>query len=362
MERVVKCDIGHCSEIDAVLPLVSIVVPIYNAENYLERSLKSLLKQTLKDIEIILVNDGSTDASLSICEDYKRRDSRIVLINQENQGVSRARNVGIEHAKAKYIAFMDPDDDIDPRIYEILYSNIIDYKVDLVLCNYVVVKGEEQFKIMLPYNTGLHKRDNIVDIMLEMIGPEFFGRPTVMASSWRGLYKMSLIRKNNIIFPIDVHFMEDLMFNVNYLLDTSSLYINNLCLYHYHENPNSAVTKYKNYQWDNEQKIFSSILDRLQHNNLYEMAISRLANRWGRGVLSCIVNEVNPQNGISNRNKLKNIKKFLTDSRTLEYIPCINTDKSSMKDKFIAYLLRKRMTILLYLLKSSQIGLKQFIK
>ncbi len=145
-------------------------------------------------------------------------------------------------------------------------------------------------------------------------------------------------------------------------MHNTSLYINNLCLYHYHENPNSAVTKYKNYQWDNEQKIFSSILDRLQHNNLHEVAISRLANRWGRGVLSCIVNEVHPQNSISNRNKLKNIKKFLTDSRTLEYIACINTDKSSMKDKFIAYLLRKRMTTVLYLLKSSQIGLKKLIK
>lgn len=104
--------------------LISIVIPVYNVENFLERCITSVLNQTFENIEIILVNDGSTDNSLRICQQYEKIDSRIFIINQENQGLSAARNSGINQARGKYICFIDSDDWIHEKYLEILYNDI----------------------------------------------------------------------------------------------------------------------------------------------------------------------------------------------------------------------------------------------
>ena len=107
------------------MPEISIIVPVYNAENYLDNCIKSILNQTFEDFELILVNDGSTDKSSHICNYYKKIDSRIKLINKKNGGVSSARNKGLEVAIGKYIGFVDSDDYIHPKMYETLYNYII---------------------------------------------------------------------------------------------------------------------------------------------------------------------------------------------------------------------------------------------
>ena len=102
---------------------ISIIIPVYNVEKYLRRCLNSIINQTYKDIEIILVDDGSTDNSGKICDEYKEKDNRIVVIHKENGGLSDARNAGIDIAKGKYIGFIDSDDFADIRMYEIIYNN-----------------------------------------------------------------------------------------------------------------------------------------------------------------------------------------------------------------------------------------------
>ena len=104
------------------MKLVSIIVPIYNAQNYLNRCLDSLLAQTLEDIEIILINDGSKDDSLAICRAYEEKDSRIIVIDQKNAGVSAARNAGLDRASGQYVGFVDPDDWVEPDMYALMYE------------------------------------------------------------------------------------------------------------------------------------------------------------------------------------------------------------------------------------------------
>ena len=116
--------------------LVSIVVPIYNAENYLTKCIYSIIKQTYKNIEIILVNDGSTDNSLKICETFALNDKRIIIISQKNMGVSTARNIGINVAKGEYISFVDSDDTIEDNYIQELVDNSNSGKVDVVICGY----------------------------------------------------------------------------------------------------------------------------------------------------------------------------------------------------------------------------------
>lgn len=122
------------------LDLVSIIVPIYNQQNNLRRSLDCILSQEYKNIEIILVNDGSTDLSLDICNEYRRKDSRVHVISKENQGVSSARNAGIEVAKGNYITFIDADDIVCPFYISYLYEGIKKTSVEICLCNNLTLK------------------------------------------------------------------------------------------------------------------------------------------------------------------------------------------------------------------------------
>jgi len=115
---------------------ISIIIPIYNSEKYLSRCLETVINQTYSKLEIILVNDGSRDKSLDICKHYQSKDSRIIIIDKINEGVSVARNTGIEAATGKYIGFVDADDWIEPSMYESMLNNIEQYKCNIAFCNF----------------------------------------------------------------------------------------------------------------------------------------------------------------------------------------------------------------------------------
>ena len=118
-----------------MLPVVSIIIPVYNVESYLAECLDSACNQTLKNIEIICINDGSTDNSLNILQEYEKRDNRISIISQDNRGASRARNIGIQHAKGKYIYFLDSDDYLAHDALEMLVNTMETGNLELLLFN-----------------------------------------------------------------------------------------------------------------------------------------------------------------------------------------------------------------------------------
>ena len=135
------------------MPKISIIVPIYNVEKYLTNCIDSILNQTFKDFELILVNDGSTDNSFEICKHYKDIDDRICIIDKKNGGLSSARNAGLDIAKGEYIGFVDSDDYIHPQMYELLYNQIIKNKADISMCEFKKVsefnKKELSDKVIL---------------------------------------------------------------------------------------------------------------------------------------------------------------------------------------------------------------------
>lgn len=131
-------------------PQISIIVPVYNVQDYLEKCLDSILNQTLTDFEVILVDDGSKDNSSIICDQYVRKDSRIKVIHQDNNGVSHARNRGLDLATGDYIGFVDPDDYIDERMYEFLVHKIEEVGADLAICSFLVATKDE----VIAYNNG----------------------------------------------------------------------------------------------------------------------------------------------------------------------------------------------------------------
>lgn len=126
---------------------ISVIVPVYNVEKYLKKCVDSIINQTLEDIEIILVDDGSKDASGKICDEYAEKDERIIVIHKENGGLSSARNTGIEKASSSYLGFVDSDDYIEKNMYERLYDEAVSNKADLVMCDlYHCYEGKEPVK------------------------------------------------------------------------------------------------------------------------------------------------------------------------------------------------------------------------
>lgn len=126
------------------MKLLSIIVPVYNVKPYLKKCVESIINQTYKNIQIILVDDGSTDGSQDICDEYVRKDSRIVVIHKKNGGQSTARNVGMDRAKGDYIAFVDSDDWLEPNMYYDLITQLEKYDADLVACSFYECRGDEK--------------------------------------------------------------------------------------------------------------------------------------------------------------------------------------------------------------------------
>lgn len=172
------------------MPRLSIIVPIYNVEKYLSRCIESILNQTFKDFELILVNDSSTDNCKEICEKYKRMDSRIIVANKKNGGVSSARNLGIDISKGDYIGFVDSDDFIDVHMYEILLNTINAYDSDIVICDYYKVNEYDikKYEKMKSNNKDINVENiNNIDAIERIIT-----RDIKIVVAWNKIYKRSL--------------------------------------------------------------------------------------------------------------------------------------------------------------------------
>ena len=204
-------------------PIISIIVPIYKTEKYLNRCLESLINQTLQNIEIICVNDGSPDNALVICEEYAKKDSRIILLSQTNQGLSAARNTGLLHAHGKYIQFCDSDDFFDLKMCEKMYNAIISSGADIVVSGVNLVKEDTHF-------WGNEDYFRVPFLGISSISDTIFKQINVFA--WNKIYKKDLIEKFNIIFPYGLHY-EDAAFFFKYLMVSKTIYCINDQLYNY---------------------------------------------------------------------------------------------------------------------------------
>lgn len=176
---------------------VSVVIGVYNTENYLNKCLESVAGQSLSDIEIIVVNDGSTDGSLEIINQYKSRDGRMIVFDVENGGVSKARNMGLERARGEYIIFIDSDDFLAPEMLELMYGEITRTKSDMAVCNFTKVSKTRSSKpfLKLPKDKTLDFKDGD-GLIRGVIGDGIsFG-----GSMWNKLIKTDILKKAGNVF------------------------------------------------------------------------------------------------------------------------------------------------------------------
>ena len=187
-------------------PLISVIVPVYNCEQYLERCLQSLSAQTWPNLEIVLINNGSTDGSGTILRRYAEADSRFVLYSQENRGINGSRNRGLMESHGEFVGFVDADDYVHPRMYEILALNMLTSGSDVAICDYAMIYSTWEKHHILALNNEVADADAISSTTLYL---RYFGRDPVV---WNKLYRAAVIRKNNLSF--EVGHGEDLLFHL----------------------------------------------------------------------------------------------------------------------------------------------------
>ncbi len=220
--------------------LVSIIVPIFNAEKFLHTCIESVIGQSYREIELVLIEDGSTDTSKSICEQYTFTDNRVKLFSQKNQGPAAARNNGVKQAQGEYIFFLDADDFIDKNSIKILSDAARQHRPDLVMGNFSkqennnrIIPQEVTFKIGAKPFTDPLKMLTRTDINNYL--KHFLQYPSnhLISYCWARLYKTAIIKDNNIFANEEMHLFEDLIFNLEYLKHAQTTIFINQGIYNY---------------------------------------------------------------------------------------------------------------------------------
>lgn len=278
---------------------ISVIVPVYNAEKYLELCIQSICNQTYENIEIILVNDGSTDGSLSICKHYVKKDSRIKLINQENSGSSIARNTGLDNATGNIISFVDSDDYIKEHMFETMLNLMITHKLD-------VVEIERNAK-------SDHKRfDNSFIIENQVEAAERIIKTTAF-QVWKRIYKRSLINDMRFI-PNIIH--QDAFYTIDVLNRINKIGFLNSPLYHYNRESIGIIrSQYSAMKRDISVKVIEYIKDNIPMNEKVQQALDiHIVNYYTDHFMMISRAKEFDENGDHRRKLKREIKKSLHKS------------------------------------------------
>ncbi len=211
---------------------VSVIIPVYNAQNTIGNILDKLIAQDYKSIEIITVNDGSKDGSLKVLQKFAKKDKRVIVVDQKNAGASAARNAGIKKAKGEFITFIDADDDIDERLIVELANGAKD-GADFVMCG-MVLNGKE---IVAP-SVKVSGDNEITEYVLKS-----FLTKNLLYGPYCKLFRRDLIVKNHVAFPVDIKYGEDTIFVLQYLGVTKGMAVVGKALYFYEMSPSGLASK-----------------------------------------------------------------------------------------------------------------------
>ena len=344
-------------------PQVSIIVPAYNVENYIERCLNSLVNQTFKDIEIITINDGSTDKSLELLNKYAKEAIRVSVIDLGDEGVSYCRNLGVEKANGKYIMFVDSDDWIDSNMIEAMYKKAEENKLDLVMCSYIreFKDHSKEKRFNLPEEI-IYKEDKVKNELLrklvgpvkeELLNPEMLD---ALGTVWGKLYRADILKENKLKFVdlSEIGSAEDTLFNIftfNYLKKVMFL---NKPMYHYwRDNPKSVTSQYNPKLKEQRKVFFKYISDFLKENNFVQVFEEALNNRICTSVLGLGLIECSKNNKVSGINKIKNIKKIINEEYVRNAYKNLELKYFSIHWRIFYFFIKNKMSFCSYLMLST---------
>lgn len=255
-------------------PLVSIVVPVHNAERTIERCLTSIRNQSYRNIEVLVINDGSTDHTARVLDRFAKRDERFRIIHKNNTGVSHSRNVGIDCAAGKYIQFVDGDDWLVKKAVEACVSIAEKQQCDMIIADFYRVVGKNIYKKGHIKEEGILSRERYAEYMMQAPANFYYG------VLWNKFFRTDIIQKHQLHCSPELNWCEDFQFNMEYLQYVKKIYVQRGALYYYVKTKGSLVDTEINFSKTvkTKRKLFAYYKALYQSMDLYEK--NRMRIRW----------------------------------------------------------------------------------
>ncbi|QAT49526.1 glycosyltransferase family 2 protein [Caproiciproducens sp. NJN-50] len=341
------------------MPKISVIVPIYNVEKYLERCVSSILNQTFSDFEVLLINDASTDRSLEIARRFSG-DGRVRVLDKSHSGLGNTRNYGVEHAGGDYLLFVDSDDWIDENMLKNLYAAAVEYQADLVLFNYVrenLQEGEQRI-CKLPVNYPELGEEIRELLIAELVGPDredsAWRQVEMLGCAWRRMYLRSWYLENGIRFGDEREIMlEDMPAAIAAHCSARRLLVVGGAYYHYRYNPDSLSTRYRPRKMEMLTRCYSAVRTILTERGLYERYAKRhLAWFLRFAVHSSLVNCFSPNNPAGFFKRYREVRSILKNPYAKEAVRSDYLKNGNRADRVIRRVVRLRSALLAYLFYS----------
>lgn len=332
--------------------LISVIVPVYDVEKYLNRCITSIVNQTYKNLEIILVDDGSPDKCPQMCDEWAKQDNRIKVIHKNNEGLGLARNSGMDIATGDYVTFVDSDDWISTNCYKEVVDIINKHCTDIVSFGYYRYQCEKEKKKVCSYiKCGLHT--NVCETVLPcMISKkEVFDYHTVpvIASAWSHVYSMNLIKQNNLRFLSErIILSEDHVFNLEAVSKAKSYYCIHKPYYYYNAVNGSLSQKYMKNMYERKHNMleaYKSILKNKIDENKFKERINIF---WIDSMYQCINNECRKVSNRSYIESRKEIIKIFNDNYLNDILKNTKINTTSLKGKILLILMKMKNTFAIY--------------
>lgn len=328
-----------------IKPKVSVIIPIYNAEDFLVSCIASILTQTLIDFEVLLIDDGSSDHSAFICQQFMQQDARVTVINKENEGVSATRNLGLKLAKGKYIAFLDADDILIEEALEMLVHTMEEKKVDAVFANHFYLYEEKKVLRGPRIPGGVYP---ITEIRSQLIDDGTLSG-ILFGSVGAALYKKELIDQHQIRFQEEVALNEDGLFNIMYLLQSESCcYLSDDHIYGYRKEIKSVTSRFQpDKNFDSATVAISRFCQPISQELLLEQQLRRRRVSISLWQALNICSEENPA---SYRATIRQLRELFGHQELQICFPYMAEEKMNRYKRFYYQLIKKRRPHLFYLL------------
>ncbi|MDM5299515.1 glycosyltransferase [Bacillus pumilus] len=316
------------------MPAISLLVAVYNTSQYVEQCLQSIAEQSFSDIEVILVNDGSTDHSGELLEAFAERDERFRVIHQDNQGLGAVRNRGIEEAKGTYIAFVDSDDILAPHYCEALYQKAETTGADLVVSEYWI--QFEQSRRTLPTTLLSHQSENQASLIEALLDGKLTG------FSWNKLYRRAFIEEYGIRFPLrgELENIEDQYVTLRCFYLSKVIAFVHEPLYYYRVHLSSIVQRYQKHYFQHGLTFYRAQYQFLEAYGEVAKYKEALDFFIVNHTLHCMLNEWKSQNALSFQQKLQHVRDMVTDEAFQHAVKHVERSKLTMRKRMILFLAR----------------------
>ena len=331
------------------VPKISVIVPVYNVEKYLPRCMDSIINQTLNDIEIIMIDDGSPDNCPKLCDEYVKRDSRVKVVHQKNQGLGLARNTGLEIATGKYVTFVDSDDYIALESMECIWAKMEECNADMCVFSYKnkADSGSEELKTIPIGDNVYEERDILSVVLLGMVGSEpTYPRDTYIGMSvWKCAYSRKVLEENNLRFISEREYIsEDIIFQLLTLKYMKRVVTMTRPLYFYCENASSdsLTKKYSEDKFRRYKKLYLKELEMLEELQLGEDGFNR-ASRMFLGNIRVCVKQIIQNKSLSKTQKKILLLEICNDTVFREVYHKYQWRKNPIKQRLFTILLRYQM-------------------